>query len=289
MSPLMREATSGGPWKPIYDRLSQSAARTPEESYVLAEILRVCGDAAATVSFPRADMREEAKASFAASISEKDPAREKRVAAWTRMTESRCIGFEGLKTSAGEIRALLDKAAAGGDAKARARVVEKDIWASVVGPGGTMQRTEMSTPSITDAQLATLREAVASNDPQALMIAGRVLSSTMSDLSIRAGPQERPVDPRAFYDAWNLAACDAGYDCGPTSPQMLMACSAQGNCDAQDLREYLFYYNNSPQQSQLVVEYQSQIARAIQTGDWAYFQFVRARPPAGMIYGFGQP
>ncbi len=43
ISPLMQELWSA-PRKPLYERLSQQANRTPEESYVLARILETCTD-----------------------------------------------------------------------------------------------------------------------------------------------------------------------------------------------------------------------------------------------------
>ncbi|MEO5693465.1 MAG: hypothetical protein ABIQ72_10100 [Usitatibacter sp.] len=298
ISPLMREANGGGSAKPIYDRLIASSSRTPEENYLLAEIIRMCGrrDMSKVVPAPAeppmslAEAREKSKANFLASISEKDPTRDKRLKAFTQATQNRCDGMEGVKFNEAELRELIEKGAAGGDPKARARLIEKDIWAPLAGADGNMKMgPEFKMPRITDSQLEGLREAARSGDPSALMIVGRVLSSTMEDLTIRAGPHEQTVDARAFFDAWTLLTCDAGFDCGPNNGQVLFACYAQGNCDAGDLREAQFFYNNSPQQSQRVAEYQSQLARAIQTGDWSYFQFVRARPPTGMTSLFGMP
>jgi len=155
----MREANSGGPSKPIYDRLIASTARTPEENYLLAEIIRICGQRDAVKAPP----------------TKSDPA--------------------VMKYNEAQVRDLLDKGASGGDPKARARLIEKDIWAPLAGPDGNMRMgQDFKMPRITDAQLEGLREAA-----------------------------------------------------------------------------------------------QAQLSRAIQTGDWSYFQFVRARPPTGMVFGFGQP
>ncbi len=297
VSPLMREANGAGVFKPIYERLKVSAARTPEENCVLAEMLRMCRERPAVPGEPVPagpvnveELRAQSKARFLASISEKDPTREKRFKAWSQGSGNKCEGLENLKVTDAEIRELLDKAAADGDPKARARVIERDLWAPLAGPDGMMRLgPDFKLPSISEAQLDALREIARSNDPSALTIAGRILASTMENLTIRAGPQEQNIDPQAFYDAWNLAACDAGYDCGANNGQVLFACYGQGNCEASDLRDVLFFYRNSPQQSQRVAEYQAQIARAVQTGDWSWFQFVRARPPSGMTFAFGQP
>jgi len=291
LSPLMQEYESRKGRKALYDRLSQLPTRTPEESYVLAEVLNDCREASRMKDM-RKTIEEEMSAGrnrAMATLSDKDPAKEARIAAWEKMFGRRggtpvCAGFEDVSVSRADIRAAMAKAAEAGDPRARARLVEIDAWAPLLGPDGYMfQGRDSKMPSLSDAQLATLREALASNDPAAIMAAGRLLSSTLADLQIRAGPDERAVDPRAFYDAWTLVACDAGSDCGPLHQSILSGCFAFGNCDARDLREYLFFYENSPQQSQRVAEYQARIARAIQTGDWSYFQFHRGPPVMGMV------
>lgn len=291
LSPLMQEyalARDKGR-KVLFDRLSQLSTRTAEESYVLAEIMNDCREMQRMKDLPKPfeEMRAERRARTLASLSDKDPAKAKRMAAWETMSgvSSSCAGFEDFRVTRDEIRAAMARAAEAGDPRARARLVEIDAWAAIRGPEGSynFQGIDSKMPSLTDAQLATLREALASNDPAVIMSAGRLLSSSLADVQIRAGPDERAVELRAFWDAWNLVACDAGYDCGPRHQLILSGCFSFGNCDAQDLREYLFFYDNSPQSSQRVAEYQSQITRAIQTGDWSYFQFHRGPPAIGMM------
>ena len=290
-SPLMQEYDSRKGRKAMYDRLSQQATRTAEENYVLAEVMNDCRDAARMKDM-RKTIEEEMSAGrnrAMATLSDKDPAKETRIAAWEKMFGRRggtpvCAGFEEMTVSRADIRAAMAKAAEAGDPRARARLVEIDAWAPLLGPDGYMfHGRDSKLPSLSDAQLAILRESLASNDPSAIMAVGRLLSSTLADVQIRAGSDERAVDPRAFYDAWSLVACDAGSDCGPQHQSILSGCFAFGNCDARDLREYLFFYDNSPQQSQRVAEYQAQITRAIRTGDWSYFQFHRGPPVMGMV------
>jgi len=279
VSPLMRELATG-PAKPIHDRLSQKASRTPEENYVLARILEACTEVPGQYRDQRKANPAEARKQFAATVSEKDPDREKRLAAIEKVAQSMCAGFDGIKTDSKVIKDLLDQAAAGGDPKARARAISQQIW-----PGGVVNGDKL--PGITDAQLEGLRDAARSGDPVAMLIAGNILSSTLGDLLIRAGPDERPIDQRAFQNAWTLVACDAGYDCGPNHPYIVGACAQNGNCGAQNLEEYFYFYGNSPQQSQLINEYRTQLARAIQSGDWSYFSFVRSAPPPGSVFVFG--
>lgn len=279
VSPLMQELATG-PRKPLYDRLSQATSRTPEESYVLARILQNC---AQVEGKPPQRSRKTAE-DFAKTVSDKDPNRTRRLAAHQKMSEPRCEGLGDVRATPAEIRDLLEQAAAGGDPKARVRLVEREMFQPLE---SDRTRPPDSLPRISDQQLATLREAAASGDPYALLVTGSILASTLGDLVIRVGPDERPIDPRAFHDAWTLTACDAGYDCGTSNPIMLSSCAGQGNCDARDLREHLFFYGHSPQQSQLISEYQAQIGRAIRSGDWSYFSFFRATPPPGSVFRFG--
>lgn len=281
LSPLMKEFTTG-PVKPLHDRLSQKASRTPEENYVLARILVACTEIPGQYRDPRKTNIDEERKSFAASVSEKDPNRAQRIAAFEKISERTCAGFEGMKTDPQRVKDLMAEAAAGGDPKARARAIAEQLR-----PGGAVNGNNM--PTLTDQQLDTLRDVARSGDPYAVMIVGSLLASTWGDLLIRAGPDERPIDQRAFYDAWALAACNSGYDCGPTNNTLLNGCVQNGNCGAQSLEEYLYFYGNSPQQSQLINEYRSQLIRAMQGGDWSYFGFVRARPPGGSVFVFGAP
>ena len=287
VSPLLQEYYAGKGWKALYDRLRDAPARTAEESYLMAEMLDRCAkvtDRKFASTWIKPGNRDEERKRFLATVSEKDPNAAQRIAAHDKMgSVSRCEGFDGVTTTEGEIRDLLQSGAA--DPKARARLVEKEI-ATTLPPDGTPMMSSDGTsrlPSITDAQLEALKQAVQSGDPQALSIAGRVLASTMQNLAIRAGPGEQPVDIRAFYDAWALAACDLGQPCGAESGRLLNSCATQGNCGAQDLREHLFFFDHSPQQSQRLAEYHAQILRASQSGDWSYFTFHRGPPPRGWV------
>jgi hypothetical protein len=99
-----------------------------------------------------------------------------------------------------------------------------------------------------------------------MMIAGRVLSNTWHDLTLRVGPDNQPVEQRAFREAWALIACDNGYPCGDTNPRVLSGCAYQGHCNAQSLSDYLYYYGASPNDSQLMSQYRAILQNAIATG-----------------------
>jgi hypothetical protein len=282
VSPLMRELVAG-PRKALYERLSQKPSRTPEESYVLAMILEMCTEVPGRPRDSRTASFEEARKNFAAGVSDKDSDRARRIAAFEKIADPKCAGFEAMKTDPQRIKDLVDEAAAGGDPKARVRIIDRAVWACC--QDGTVRGSD-SLPTMSDENLAALQDIVRTGDPYAMVMAGSMLSSTLGNLMIRAGPEERSIDPRAFYDAWMLAACGSGLDCGATSAMVLTGCAYSGNCGAQNVEEYLYFYGNSPQQSQLINEYRSQLTRAIQSGDWSYFTFVHASPPQGSVFLF---
>jgi len=290
VSPLMEQYHARRDWKAIYDRGSQSPSATPEERYLAAQIADDCryrpGLDAATVDREFAAAREKALQ----GISPKDPMRDKRIAAIDTMFKrtGACRDLHALRITREQARNLMVKAAEAGDPRARARLVELDMWAPILGPDGNLRfgvPGAQMMPSMSDAQLATLRESLASADPTVIAIAGRILSNSIADLQIRAGQQEATVDLRVFRDAWMLASCDAGRDCGPGHEHIISGCMSFGNCEAQDLREYYFFYDHSPQMSQRVAEYHTRISSAIRTGDWSWFHFHRGPNSGGMVFG----
>ena len=271
-SPLMHELARRREYKSIYERLKASTSRTAEEDYVLAEILANCAHVADRRPPRMSGWKlggEEARTRFIASLGPKDPNREKRIAAFERINVDPCAGFEEVQSSEREIRALLERAAAT-DAKAKASLLLKDLE----GPARDGQY-----PSVTDAQLATIREVLASGDPRALVDIVRLFGLHLSNFSIRTGDEEAPLEFWAMHGAATLAACELGYPCGPDSRFLLEACALEGQCDAANYRDYWFYYYSSPSTSQRASQYHANLMRGIREGDWSYFTFHRSPPP----------
>ena len=271
MSPVLQEYIQAKSLKPLFDRLRASTNRTAEETYLLAAITEACGTITDRKRPPRNP--EEDRKRFLATISDKDPEAAKRIDAYDRASKPRCEGFEDVEATQADIRKMLEQAST--DPKARARLIEKDVYGTVPKSDGPLMFQASTLPRITEEQITELQRAAQSGDPVAIATAGRVFGTTMNDLAIRAGPTDRAVDPRVWGDAWRLAACDMGANCGDESAQVLYACAMQGNCGAQDLREQLFFFEHSPQQSQRLQEYETQLLQAIRTGDWSYFNFHR--------------
>ena len=276
ISPLMVEFAKRREYKPIYDELKAKAERNGEESYVLAEILDNCATVTDRTPPRRSGWKlggDEARARFVAALGEGDAAlREKRLAAFDKMNVDPCAGFESVSSTQKEIMDLLQQSAAAGDPKGKAMLLYRELQLDTRVVHGDLVE-------ISDAQVETIKQVLASKDPRALVDVANVFAYHLANLSLRAGPERTPVDYSAFHGAATLAACELGYPCGPDSRTLLAACALQGMCDAANYRDYLFFYYLSPSTSQLTAEYHQNLMRGIQQGDWSYFTFHRGPAP----------
>ena len=270
--------------KSLYDRLKASPeGSTPEGQYILYEIMRRCAtvtEGSARRPYQRAMPNRD---DFVASIPADDPQREKRLAAFDEVDTKRCAGFDGVTITSADLQKLLTDSVNAGDPKARALALERELWAQRQ-PG---QRPNSVT--LSDAQVEQLRQIIATKDPGAMVAAGRILSNSWNEFSIRIGTDL--IEPRAFYNAWQILACDYGYPCGTDNTRVLSECALQGHCQAQTLQDYLYYYSGSPHESQLIAQYQGVLRNAIETGDWSQMQVVRGPRPPGrnQQFFFGGP
>ena len=262
--------------KPLYDRLKASPeGQTPEGEYLLYEMLRRC----ATVSdrtTPRPFVRPAPKRDeFVASLSPNDPQRDKRIAAFDEVETNRCTGFEGVSITQADLNKLLANAASAGDPKARALAIEQELFQQRRAGG------RMDSQTLSDAQVETLRQVLTSRDPGAIVTAGRLLSNTWHDFSLRIGADGQIAEPRALNNAWQMLACDYGYPCDANNSRVLGECALQGHCQATSLQDHLLFYGSSPHDSQLVAQYQQILRNAVESGDWSQVAVVRAPRPPG--------
>ena len=269
---LSGELAAARSYKALYDRLANNPeGQTAEGQYVLYRILRACAnvtDRRGRLQVPRVPT-EEQKQAFYAGLSDRDPNRAKRIAAFENIAEDRCVGLTGIVTTEAELAAKLSSAVAAGSPAARATQVEQEMWAERRGS------QERGGPTLSDAQLDALRASLASKDPEAILAAGRVLSNSFRDITLRIGPEQLNAEGRALMNAWQLAACDYGYPCGDSNFRVLNACAYQGHCEAGNLPDFLSYYNASPHDSVMQEQYRQTIRRAIETGDWSALTFAR--------------
>ena len=285
---LFGEYLAAKNYKALYERLKASPeGQTPEGWYVMYEMLRRCATVTErTTRQPLVRTTEQKRDEFVAAIAPADPLRDKRIAAFDDVSANRCAGVEGVTITQADLNKMLASASAGGDPKAQALSLEQELWAArrASGPEGRWGRDNVT---LSDAQLENLQRIAGSRDPEAMLIAGRVLSTTWHDLTLRVGPDNQPVEQRAFMQAWQLLACDYGYPCGDNNPRVLAACAYQGHCNAASLSDYLYYYGASPNDSQLMSQYRAILQNAINTGDWSQLSVARGpRAPGTPTYGF---
>ena len=281
-STLYREYLGAKSYRGLYDRLKNwPEGQTPEGWYVQYEILRKCATITDRTSrAPIVRGTEQKREEFLAALAPTDPLRDKRIAAYEEVSANRCAGMEGVTITQADLNKMLASAAAGGDPKAQALTIEQQLWAErrAAGPQGRWGRDSVT---ISDAQVDQLRQVALSRDPEALVIAGRVLANSWHEFSLRIGPENQLVEQRAFMQAWQLLACDYGYPCGSDNNRVLSGCAYQGHCDTQTLGDYLFYYGSTPHDSQLMSQYREILRTAIETGNWSQLNVVRGPVPPG--------
>jgi hypothetical protein len=285
---LQGEFLAAKSYRILYDRLKNGPeGQTPEGWYVMYEMLRRC--ASVTERTVRAPVTRPAQKrdDFIAAIPLNDPMRDKRIAAYDDVAANRCAGMEGITVAQADLDKMLASAAAGGDAKAQALSLEQQLWAErrAAGGGGWGRN---NTVSLSDAQVANLQAIAGTRDPEAMIIAGRILATNWNDYSLRVGPDAAPVEQRAFMQAWQLVACDYGYPCDGSNPRVLSGCAYQGHCNASSLSDFIYYYGASPNDSQLMAQYREILRTAIETGNWSQVTVARGPRPLAGPNGFGR-
>lgn len=278
LSPLMLDLARHRNYKDHYNRLKNLANRTPEETYLLAQIIDECAKVAGRKKPANNDWlySPDAERRFMETLPADQPQRDRRIAAFEQINFNPCAGLENLESTEAEVRGLFEAAAAAGDAKAQAQLIVRAVWESVIDPSDPTQR-RMAT--ISDTQLDSLKKVLASGDARALVDAIEVFSLPLGNLSLQAGPSQVPMDYAAIYATLTLAACDLGYPCGPDSRYVLQWCAFNSQCDAATYPDHVFYYGLAPRPAQSVLEYEVALMRVIEGGDWSYFTFHRGPAP----------
>ena len=279
-SALVREMRTASTFRPIFDRLRARSDLNPEERYVLAMLLEACANIperkVARVPFDE----KAAKARFAAALPPGVPDREKRLAAFDKAMGNRCGDFAEVNATKREIDELYKASAEAGEPKAQAQVLLGEIRDARRDAKGEVDTNK--TVSITDDQIERWKRIVASGDPRA-MLDVILLFNWNADMHLRS-PDETAIDGTLLYQAATLVACDLGYPCGPDSPQLASACVFQGKCDSADYRDHLFFYVLAPGDSQRAMQYQAELQRVIQGGDWSFFSFHRGPSPINAAF-----
>lgn len=284
-SPFMRAYLEGREWAGLYRRLKDAPA-TPETQYLQAEILASCAkrEAAAGKAAVKADTREQRRSEFLASLSPNDPQLEKRKVAWEKLNVDRCGELAQMDYVADDVNKLVEAASAGGDPRAKAwqltNQIEEERKAKADGNPRPMQNV------LTDAQFATIRALLASQDPLVVEEFRNILSSSIDGGSIRIGPNQLIIDNLAMHHALALVACDFAAPCDENSRTILAACATQGRCDAGNLYDHTLYYGVSPHGAQLVEQYRQWLGQMIGARDLSQLNLVRGPGTPGSGYFF---
>ena len=173
-------------------------------------------------------------------------------ARWAQLAASEslaapCRGFEGSPIDPGEVLALLRHSASQGEPRARARLL---LLRDVADPK--------------DDALAELPALLAALDPGVVRDIGAFLARGETDVVLGG----EPVPARVSAIAWELAACDLGFDCGPDARITLAQCAFGGACggnyeDALALAE-------SPEELVRARTLRPTLLRALLARDWLW-------------------
>jgi hypothetical protein len=279
-SPLAREFAAAKNYRALYERLKDSPeGKTPEGQYLLYQMLRACAtvaDRKSAFSPPRAfspallqDRRDRVLADFP----EGSPARDQRLAALDQLGQDKCEGLGGIAISEADLNGLLKSAVLGGDPKARLVQAEADMWAERRSAGSG--KPGITRPTLNDGQMDAVRSAFASRDPEAIALAGNLLTYQFRDVSLRLGTDTEPVDASVLRNAALLLACEYGYPCGANAQMVLSGCAIQGRCGVQTLADYLFYFSASPYEAQAMDRYRALLRQVSDSGDTSALVFNR--------------
>ncbi|MBK8322982.1 MAG: hypothetical protein IPL06_09625 [Betaproteobacteria bacterium] len=279
-TPLSREYTAAKTYKALYDRLKDSPeGRTPEGQYYLYQMLRACATVAdrkssfAPTRGLSPTMLQERRERVLAEIPEGSVVREQRLAALDQLSVDKCEGMGGITIPESELNGLLKAAALGGDPKARLVQTEAEMWAER--RSANASRPGFVRPTLNDAQLDAVKGAFTSRDPEAIALAGNLLTQQFRDVSLRLGTDTEPVDPSAIRNAAFLLACEYGYPCGANAPAVLSGCAIQGRCGVASLADYLYYFSASPYEAQAIDRYRAILRQVSDSGDTSGLAFAR--------------
>jgi hypothetical protein len=161
---------------------------------------------------------------------------------------SPCRGFDGRVIEPREIVSLLTAASLGGEPHAIARML---LFRDIAAPKADV--------------IDEIPGLLATRDPAVVRDVGAFLSK--GEAVWRFGTEEVPAPTAAI--AWELAACDLGYACGPASRIVLAQCAFEGRCDVANYEDALMRY----ERADLMADAQrlrSGIVRALREHDWRW-------------------
>ena len=283
-------------WPLIYQR-AKNGPQTGEALYLQAELLEKCAKRPLNDAKKVESTREIKREKFIQTLSGKEQQKIARTAAYDALNIDVCGELKSIEYSKDEITKLSKAAAEAGDPRARAWRLQGDSAKAtsddynarnnIKPEAGDKTQSRMDGYLISDQQWAAARELLAKADPVVLVDLQSLLSSTLSDASIRLGPDKEPIENRAFFSAWTLVGCDMGNNCGVSNPQLLADCAYRNRCGSTSLQDQIYFFEASPHEAQLVERYRQTILDAIRTGDFTNLNLVRGPQTRGNTFIFG--
>jgi hypothetical protein len=162
-----------------------------------------------------------------------------------------CRGFGGRVIDSGRIFTLLQEAARMGEPHARARML---LFRDIAAPKSDVME-----------EIPIL---LATGDPQIVRDVGAFLAK--GEVSLRYGSSL--VDASIAVIAWELAACDLGYPCGPMSRIVLAQCAFRGYCDAYSYDDAIAR-DEDPERMAQAQHLRQGLVRALRRQDWTWLGF----------------
>ena len=270
---LRQRLLTDASFKDVHDELmAHDAARLkPHEQFVLAFILERCRFAE---TIPASETLAFARNS---TVQEGDPERvrgaKQRIA--KRGFGTMCAGIPRTDGVEDLIDSLHELAAAGGDPRAQAWLLQRELEAA-----GTPQPTlGFDMPGAPDeAQRQRLLDILGSGDPMAIGFAGPLLTRGYDSFGVAVGPDRITPSIALQNVMWDLLACDFGANCGPTRLELAFACASAHRCDAANYYDYLQRHVLTPQDLQDFARMRPYLEAGLRGGDWSGIHFLDHTP-----------
>jgi hypothetical protein len=157
-----------------------------------------------------------------------------------------CLGFGDQPIDARDVLALVAESAAMDEPRALARML---LFRDIAAPK--------------DELLPLLQELLASRDPSVVRDVGAFLSRGETEWVFGG----KAIDAHTAAIAWELAACDLGFDCGAASRLVRTQCAFSGICRAGSY-EVALSFLEEPGELQGAQQVRGGIVKAISEGNW---------------------
>ena len=245
-SDIARRYETSTDYRRLYDELI--ASEDVEAPHFAWKMLRHCMDVSRWGLAATIKKFEKEAAMGAVSLVDQ------RIDAFRRM-KAPCAGFEDLRFSSEDRDALQRKGASRGDPRASASL---------------LPLSELDTRAAFADPVATAASFLATNDPY-------VFVALLPFMARKAGGG-RSVDGRSIdehdafaYDlAWQMIACDYGFDCGSSSELVLVGCAFNSYCGRASFEDLVRSgYARDDAEYQRALDLRSRIFDALERKDYA--------------------